>query len=486
MQSGTWTVGERIGDQSGMGQVFRATRGEETCAIKMIDEAGPQVRDILANKVPESPYVVPILESCEKDGKTFLRMPLAEYSLGSFRKSQPGETLTVDETIHALHDIAAGLADIGHQVTHRDIKPDNVLWYNSRWCLTDFGLARIADATTATATRKGYRTPPFWAPELILGGRASEKSDIYALGVTAFLLLTGKFPFADANPQSEEDVKQWHLQGTVPRPKSGSSPLDSLVVRMLMKAPEARPTARDVREKAETIANADGPKFEAMGQLHDLAAERDLANAEADRQRAEGTTREEQRHRLSVSANSLADMFMSNLKDNLESVSGIERRETMGETIYRLGQGTLLISPMESVREIPEIPFDVVSAFSMTVEQDTDAGNWNWNGRSHSLWFCDVEEEGVYDWYETAFHRVFGGQRPRINPYARTPLDADAQSALSPAISSVQVARKFFRIDDEHADEFVNRWIEYFAQAAQGGLYYPALLPEGEKAVWRR
>lgn len=485
MKSGVWALGDQIGDRSGMGQVFEATKGDETCAIKIIDEAGPQVRDILANEVPDAEHVMPILETAEQNGRTFIRMPLAEYSLGWYRQSSPDGKLPVKEAVVAIRDIAAGLASIGHQVTHRDIKPENVLWYESRWCLTDFGLARISDATTATLTKKGYRTLPYWAPELINGQRASEKSDVYALGVTAFLLVTGTFPFADANPKLDEDVRQWHLTGQVPRLTSGTPQLDSLIFRMLMKAPDARPSARTVRDRAASIADSSGPTFTAMEALHQVAAERDRANAEEDRKRAEATAREDRRHLLAQSASSLGDIFMSSLRDNLNSVSGIDYRSYAGEEIYRLGQGVLTISPTESVREVPTMPFDVISVFSMRIAQDTDQGGFGWNGRQHSLWFCDAEEEGAFDWYETAFARILGQQRPSIYPYALSPLDSDAQSAFSRAVTSTQVARKLLRVDDDNSEEFVNRWIQYFTQAAQGELPFPMTMPEGERARWR-
>lgn len=482
MPSGTWKVVRRIGDDSGMGQVFETICGQETSAIKVIDEVGEQIRDELVNEVLESKYVIPIVESHSSEGKTLLRMPLAEHSLEGFRTSQSGGKLTVEQAIGALRDIATALTEIGVQVTHRDIKPDNVLWYNGRWCLTDFGLARIADSTTATVTRKGWGTVEYVAPELITAtGRASAKSDIYALGVTAYRLLTGEYPFSGTRPLSREEIMHWHINGEIPRPNSRSSQLDSLVVRMLMKAPEARPTARDVRDRLSTIE--EGPKFSAVGKLHDLAAEQDLARAEADRQRSELTTREQNRHRLVGSAKSLADMFMSNLKGSLESVSGIQRNERMGEIYYRFGQGKLTISPVQSIAEIPIMPFDVIAIFSITIEQDKD--QMNWNGRQHSLWFCDAEEEGLYDWYETAFHQL-RGQRPRIEPYALSPMDRDAQLSFSATVHNVQVARKLLRVSDEKADEFVNRWLEYTAQAAEGGLSFPMILPEGERAVWRQ
>jgi serine/threonine protein kinase len=82
-------------------------------------------------------------------------------------------------------------------VVHRDVKPANVMFdpATDSVKLTDFGLARSADAE---ATRSGLLlgSPAYMAPELLAGARADARSDIYALGVLLFELLTGQLPFA--------------------------------------------------------------------------------------------------------------------------------------------------------------------------------------------------------------------------------------------------------------------------------------------------
>ncbi|MDP1693341.1 MAG: serine/threonine-protein kinase [Burkholderiaceae bacterium] len=81
-------------------------------------------------------------------------------------------------------------------VVHRDVKPANVMFDPASDCvkLTDFGLARAVDAE---ATRSGVLlgSPAYMAPELLAGARADAASDLYALGVLLFELLTGRLPF---------------------------------------------------------------------------------------------------------------------------------------------------------------------------------------------------------------------------------------------------------------------------------------------------
>jgi eukaryotic-like serine/threonine-protein kinase len=102
-------------------------------------------------------------------------------------------------------DVAARVADAlayAHQqgIVHRDVKPANVMFdpANGIVKLTDFGLARAPDAE---ATRSGLLlgSPAYMAPELLAGARADARSDLYALGVLLFELLTGHLPFEGAS-----------------------------------------------------------------------------------------------------------------------------------------------------------------------------------------------------------------------------------------------------------------------------------------------
>ena len=113
------------------------------------------------------------------------------------RYTQPGRLLPEPLVLEIVAGVAEALAYAHRQgVVHRDVKPANVMFDPATGAvkLTDFGLARAADAE---ATRSGQLlgSPAYMAPELLAGARADAASDLYALGVLMFELLTARQPF---------------------------------------------------------------------------------------------------------------------------------------------------------------------------------------------------------------------------------------------------------------------------------------------------
>ena len=111
-----------------------------------------------------------------------------------------GRRMSPDELVPVLVSIADGLADLHRRgVVHRDVKPQNILFAPDRAKLADFGLA-LADETEGlsdlTAPGTAVGTLSYLAPEVLSGERASAAADVYALGVVAFVGLTGELPRA--------------------------------------------------------------------------------------------------------------------------------------------------------------------------------------------------------------------------------------------------------------------------------------------------
>ena len=104
--------------------------------------------------------------------------------------------LPPEQVTQVALELARGLA-AAHEagVIHRDLKPGNVLFAGERAVITDFGLARHEGDERASASDFAG-TPAYMAPEQMVGRRVSTAVDVYALGVVAFEMLTGRLPFS--------------------------------------------------------------------------------------------------------------------------------------------------------------------------------------------------------------------------------------------------------------------------------------------------
>lgn len=131
-----------------------------------------------------------------------------------------------------------------HGVVHRDLKPSNLMVSDrGEVKLTDFGIAKDLDATALTADGRTLGTAAYMAPEQIRGSPpTSHKTDLYALGVVLFQMLTGRTPFGGTTAVV---LLHAHLNETPPRAseKTADIPkaLDDLVAKLLAKSPNDRP-----------------------------------------------------------------------------------------------------------------------------------------------------------------------------------------------------------------------------------------------------
>lgn len=143
----------------------------------------------------QHPDIVSVYEAGEEDGTAYISMELLSgRDLSEF--TQPGRLLPVPVVLGVVARVAQALAYAHRQgVTHRDIKPANIMveLKSGMVKVTDFGIARIIDSTQ-TRTGLVLGTPSFMSPEQMAGARVDGRSDLYALGVTLYQLLTGTLP----------------------------------------------------------------------------------------------------------------------------------------------------------------------------------------------------------------------------------------------------------------------------------------------------
>ncbi|WP_327675504.1 serine/threonine-protein kinase [Kitasatospora sp. NBC_00458] len=136
-------------------------------------------------------------------------------------------------------------------IVHRDLKPDNVLMMGDRVILTDFGIAHMADATTAlTRTGAVIGTPAYMAPEQLEGKPPAPANDLWSLGTTLYAAVEGETPF------SGETFGALCVAVVTkePRPPLRADGLTPLLGALLAKDPARRPTAEQALAALEAVA----------------------------------------------------------------------------------------------------------------------------------------------------------------------------------------------------------------------------------------
>jgi serine/threonine-protein kinase len=152
---------------------------------------------------------------------------------------------TADTAIQLIRKIADGIAYChDHSIIHRDLKPENILiTSDGQPIILDFGLALTKNSYRVTYANLSSTagTPDYMAPEQIEGQRGDQRTDLYAVGIMLFELLTGHVPFSGDNNLA---VISQHLRGPIPRldkVQPGVSPqLATVVMRCLQRDPKDR------------------------------------------------------------------------------------------------------------------------------------------------------------------------------------------------------------------------------------------------------
>lgn len=167
------------------------------------------------------PHIVEIHDRGDVDGQLWIAMDYVEGTdAGELIEDEYTEGMPPDLVLRMIMAVAEAL-DYAHEkgLTHRDVKPANILIANAgasgeRILLADFGIARRADDTSKlTGTNMTVGTVAYAAPEQLTGDRIDGRADQYALAATAYQLLTGSPPFQHSNPAV---VISQHLTATPP------------------------------------------------------------------------------------------------------------------------------------------------------------------------------------------------------------------------------------------------------------------------------
>ena len=234
----------------GMGEVWqgRDQRLERVVAVKVLPAAQAHTVVSMQRLRLEAhnsarlrhPHVVTLLDYGEDGGAGVLVMEYVDGEALSAVLARE-KTLPPEEVATILAQAARGLhAAHAAGVIHRDVKPSNLLITGAGFVkLTDFGISRHREQPELTAAGMVMGTAHYLAPELAAGGRPSPATDLYALGVVAFEMLTGHRPFDGA---SAVDVVMAHVHDPVPPlPAHVPAHLARTVTGLLAKDPTGRP-----------------------------------------------------------------------------------------------------------------------------------------------------------------------------------------------------------------------------------------------------
>jgi serine/threonine protein kinase len=261
---GSYQLERRIGS-GGMGEVWRARHRllARPAAIKLIrterlgqNRAGMEARFEQEARVLSSlrsPNTVSVFDfGRTTDGRLFLVMELLE-GLTLDRVLALDGRLPAARVIELLIGVCRSLAEAhAAGLVHRDVKPANLFLCHEgdgveRIKVIDFGLVKAPPSDGPQLSRQGgvSGTPDYMAPEQASGAAVDGRTDLYALGCTAFHLLTGKPVFSEP---SDVALLLAHRLQTPPSPAKSTPDyvpreLDQLVVRCLAKEPECRPSS---------------------------------------------------------------------------------------------------------------------------------------------------------------------------------------------------------------------------------------------------
>lgn len=216
------------------------TLADETRRKRFLREARATARLV-------HPHIMTIYDVGQESGWLYLALELIPgQTLRLMLDRQPG-ALPIPTARQIVQHILAALAYAhARGIIHRDIKPENVMVTpDGQSKVMDFGLALPQDEARLTREGAIMGTILYLAPELLQGQPATTQTDLYAIGVVFFELLTGRPPFAD---QSAPGVMLPHILQTPPPPPSLANPrvpaaLDELVLALLAKEPALRPAS---------------------------------------------------------------------------------------------------------------------------------------------------------------------------------------------------------------------------------------------------
>lgn len=212
-------------DEGTFGTTFRAVRGDDEYAIKVMHAEGlPKYlleREVKALSAIDHPNVVKYRGSGEfLDGEVSRPYIECEFVAGPSIKAalSKGQSPAGSEELMGLATgLLAGLDEM-HElgIVHRDIKPGNIIIRDGNWddpVVLDFGMAKLSEMSTHTALGDFRGTTAYASPEQLRGEPARQRSDLFSASTVIFEAGTGRHPFIDDTTGSAQDLHERMRQG---------------------------------------------------------------------------------------------------------------------------------------------------------------------------------------------------------------------------------------------------------------------------------
>jgi len=253
---------EAVLGRGGMGEVYKAFDPtlQRIVAVKTVrpDIDRPEYLDRLMREAQacarlSHPHIVTVYEAGQVDGIVYIAM---EYLQGqNLSQVLERNDLSFEAKIRVLQQVLEALHHAhGLDVVHRDIKPSNIhIQSDGSVKLVDFGLARMLEADTLTASGNVLGTPHYASPEQLKGEEIDRRTDIYSTGVMAYEMLSGRRPFEPDNSSISSIILKVIQQPAEPMNTDMSRMLpeiESIVSRAMSKAPIDRFQSADEMHQA--------------------------------------------------------------------------------------------------------------------------------------------------------------------------------------------------------------------------------------------
>ncbi|WP_293392590.1 serine/threonine-protein kinase [Nevskia sp.] len=281
---GAWRVLELIG-QGGSGEVYRVERAdgsyEQRAALKLLrrPEEADDLRRFAAERRMlarlEHPDIARLLDGGVHGGRPYAVLELVKGE----RFDDATRFLPLALKLERFLKVCEAVAHAHrHLIVHRDLKPANVLvTADGSPKLLDFGIAKPVDADAADVTQALRMTPDYCAPEQLAGGAVTAATDVFALGVMLYQLLTGKLPWALSGSGVQRALERLSSSDLLPPSQVATKlvarqlrgDLDAIVLKALRRLPgerygSAEALAEDLRRHVDgrpVIARGEAPAY---------------------------------------------------------------------------------------------------------------------------------------------------------------------------------------------------------------------------------